>query len=160
VTAPRAWTGEDRGPRPHDALLSLPRWQRRDVLAAEERSRKSGAWSAWERIDFPKGSIGQGWCAEIGTAFKNNVFSVLWRDVPGGYVHLAITSLSQKRPSWWEAQRIKDEVAGTEKTAVEVYPPRGEVVDDADMYHLWVLPEALPFTLFTARAALAKATTK
>lgn len=32
-------------------------------------------------------------------------------------------------------------------TAVEVYPPQSEVVDDADMYHLWIV-ERLPFSLF------------
>jgi len=44
-------------------------------------------------------------------------------------------------------QRIKDELAGHDRTGVEVYPPHDEIVDQADMYHLWVLPEPLPFTL-------------
>ena len=44
-------------------------------------------------------------------------------------------------------QRIKDEIAGQDATAVEVYPPHSEIVDQADMYHLWVLPEPLPFSL-------------
>jgi len=74
------------------------------------------------------------------------VFSVLERPVVGA-THLAITSLSGVRPTWWEAQRIKNEIAGEAATAVEVYPPASEVVDEADMYHLWILPDPLPFSL-------------
>lgn len=46
-------------------------------------------------------------------------------------------------------QRIKNEFAGPGRVAVEVYPPEAELVDSANMFHLWVLPEAmrLPFSL-------------
>ena len=64
-----------------------------------------------------------------------------------GARHLAISSLSGIRPTWPEAQRMKNELAGDDATAVEVYPPQGEVVDQADMYHLWVLPGPIPFSL-------------
>jgi hypothetical protein len=53
--------------------------------------------------------------------------------------------------SWTDCQRIKREVllTGAERAAVEVYPPESELVDSANMYHLWVLPLGfrLPFTL-------------
>ncbi len=44
-------------------------------------------------------------------------------------------------------QRIKDEIAGYDATAIEVYPPKSEVVDEADMFHIWVLRGKLPFGL-------------
>lgn len=44
-------------------------------------------------------------------------------------------------------QRIKDELAGVDATAIEVYPPKAEVIDQADMFHIWVLPGKLPFGL-------------
>lgn len=44
-------------------------------------------------------------------------------------------------------QRIQDEIAGPERTAVEIYPPRRDIVDGADMFHLWVLEAPLPFGL-------------
>lgn len=125
----------------------LPRNQRRQLLSEEAKRRKTGAWGLWETITFTAGSVGRGWCADFETAHKNRVFSVLDRTLPDGTRHLAITSLSEIRPSWPEMQRIKDELAGAERTAVEVYPPRAEIVDDADMYHLWVLPHSLNFTL-------------
>jgi hypothetical protein len=51
--------------------------------------------------------------------------------------------------SWPDMQRVKDEIAGRGRTAVEVYPPAGEVTDSANIYHLWVFPEGvhLPFGL-------------
>ena len=80
---------------------------------------------------------------------RNKVFSVLVRDC-GCTIHLAIASLSGDRPTWHEMQRIKDDLAGAHATAVEVYPPRAEVVDQADMFHLWLVSD-LPFSLFDDR---------
>jgi hypothetical protein len=49
---------------------------------------------------------------------------------------------------WRDKQRIKREVIG-DRTAIEVFPRECDLVDQADMYHLYVLPEgvALPFGL-------------
>lgn len=131
----------------HDVLAQVPRHERRFLLKCEERARKSGQWGVWETIHFPRGSAGDGWVRDFDTAHRNAVFSVLDRTLPNGVRHLAVSSLSQIRPSWWEMQRIKDDLAGPEATAVEVYPPRDEVVDGADMFHIWVLPQPLPFGL-------------
>ena len=50
---------------------------------------------------------------------------------------------------WSDLQRIKDELCGAERVAVEVFPLRSQLVDDANCRHLWVLPEGfhLPFGL-------------
>ena len=42
---------------------------------------------------------------------------------------------------WRHFQAIKNEVAGPEREAVEIFPPESELVDSANEYHLWVLPE-------------------
>ncbi len=117
------------------------------LLRREAVLRKSGDWGAWETVTFPPGTIGPGWSHNITLAQKNRVFSVLRRDAGGGVTHLAVSSLSEERPTWWEMQRIKDELAGADTTAVEVYPPAAEVVDGANMFHIWVLPHGLPFGL-------------
>lgn len=51
--------------------------------------------------------------------------------------------------SWYVLQRIKNELVGSDRTAVEVYPAELNLVDDANLYHLWVLPDGfqLPFGL-------------
>ena len=61
--------------------------------------------------------------------------------------HLAVSSLSGIRPTWPEMQRIKNELVGSDATAIEVYPPERDVIDQADMFHLWVLRGSLPFGL-------------
>lgn len=132
----------------HAALDTFPRNERRMILKTASKARASGLWGEWEAVELPNGIAPGGWLKEIRRAHRNKVFSVLERPLASGVVHLAVTSLSEIRPSWWEMQRIKCELAGEQATAVEVYPPSDEVVDEANMFHIWVLPEALPFSLF------------
>ncbi|KIL46961.1 hypothetical protein KP77_25300 [Jeotgalibacillus alimentarius] len=62
----------------------------------------------------------------------------------GKVTHLTITSHEQ--PPWGVKQQIKNELLGKEALAIEVFPKESELVDKADMYHLWVLHEQqLPF---------------
>jgi hypothetical protein len=129
------------------ALKGAPKKMVKALLSTEARRRASGDWGPWITERFPPGSVGRGWAADITEARRNKVFAVLVRDVGHGVVHLGISSLSGRRPSWHEMQRIKDELAGPDATAIEVYPPHDEIVDDADMFHLWVLPGPLPFSL-------------
>lgn len=41
--------------------------------------------------------------------------------------------------SWDELQAMKNLVAGEDETCIEVFPPAGEVVNDANIRHLWVV---------------------
>jgi hypothetical protein len=47
-------------------------------------------------------------------------------------------------------QRIKNEIAGDDAFGVEIYPPQGELVDEVDMFHLWIC-DPLPFGIFEGR---------
>lgn len=51
--------------------------------------------------------------------------------------------------SWSDMQRIKNELMGEDRVAVEVYPAESDLIDLANMYHLWVFQEGykLPFGL-------------
>lgn len=130
-------------------MEGAPRKQRRLALDRERRLRKTGEWGPWECLSLRSGTVCPvGWAAEMTAAYRNGVFCVLARTLADGTRHFMISSLTEERPSWWEAQRIKNELAGPEATAVEVYPPQGEVIDEANAYHLWVLPNPLPFSLF------------
>jgi len=40
--------------------------------------------------------------------------------------------------TWAEKQQIKNELFGTKRAAVEVYPAEDRLVDVMDVYHLWV----------------------
>lgn len=130
-------------------LSRFTRNERRLMLDREAKARKTGNWGPWERFAIKKGDIGSfGWTAQIVACHRNACFCVLERRLPDGAVHLAVSSITEIRPTWWEMQRIKDELAGKGRTAVEVYPPAHEVIDAADMYHLWVLPADLPYSLW------------
>lgn len=124
-----------------------PRAVRRQLLAKEAKLRASGDWPPWEAADLPDGNGGRGWGVEVRRVYRNWVFAVQARPLPDGAVHFAIGSLSGIRPTWHEMQRIKDELAGPEKTAIEIYPPQAEIVDGADMFHIWILPGPLPYSI-------------
>ena len=134
------------------ALKGFSRAQVDRYLQRERKLRRSGIWGEWERLEFPDGIMSRkGWLGEIRAAFRNQVFSVLFRPTPNGEVHLAISSLSGDRPTWHEMQRIKNDILGEDATAVEVYPPQSEVVDEADMFHLWS-HGPMPFSIFSGRS--------
>jgi hypothetical protein len=42
---------------------------------------------------------------------------------------------------WRHFQQIKNEVAGAEREAIEMYPAESRKVDTSNKWHLWVLPE-------------------
>ena len=130
------------------ALKGVPKKEMAVLLARERMRRKSGEWGEWETVHFLPGQISTGgWGAYVTTAHRNRVFSVLDRQAEMGVRHLAVSSLTGDRPTWHEMQRIKDELAGMDATAIEVYPPHDQIVDGADMFHIWVLPGRLNFGL-------------
>lgn len=122
--------------------------------------RKLGAkpMTPWEyrdasKVDHPRGELhdaGERW---LDDCFVNNRYSVqvslLATDI-GLITHLWIRAHDGTMPrAWRDLQRIKNELVGPERLAVEVFPPESELVDSANMAHLWVYPEgyALPFRL-------------
>lgn len=82
------------------------------------------------------------------------IFEWAAEDNPIGF---PMTQLSIKRRdkgvqrSWRELQRIKNELCGREREAVELFPADSRLMDSANQYHLWVLPEgqAFPFGYWT-----------
>ncbi len=85
--------------------------------------------------------------------YKNNLYTVqqFERSSEWGLITLLMVRRNDQEPvrNWTHMQRIKNELMGRERVAVEVYPAESDLVDDANMYHLWVMPEdfALPFGL-------------
>jgi len=133
------------------------RQQRRAGRALERKGLK-GHWGLWRITNLPDGIPGgNGWCKQVRHAQGNNLYVVLVRpfvdEMGNDIVHLAIRTASQLEPPWRDMQRIKNEICGEEATAVQVMPPESELVDEADMYHLWVLSARLPFTLAYGRSA-------
>lgn len=66
-----------------------------------------------------------------------------------GAIHLSIRHNDRRAVrDWRHFQRIKNELAGKEREAIEIFPPESQLVDTANQYHLFVLPEGVttPFT--------------
>lgn len=83
--------------------------------------------------------------------YGNDRYTVAVRDLgDGGLGGSSALHLSFHRHDreavrdWRHFQAIKNEVAGPERTAIEIFPPESQLVDAANEYHLWVLPENFP----------------
>lgn len=81
--------------------------------------------------------------------FRNSRYQVWVREFKkdaeegdAGMMHLSIKR-NDKAPlhDWRDLQRIKNELCGAEREAIELYPAESRLVDSANQYHLWVLPE-------------------
>lgn len=51
----------------------------------------------------------------------------------------------QEDISWEDLQSIKDEIGYADFDAVEVYPKKRDIVNVANMRHLWIMPQGLSF---------------
>lgn len=71
-----------------------------------------------------------------------------------GALHLSIKRFDRMIVrDWRHLQSIKNEIAGSEREAVELFPAESRLVDGANQTHLWVFPigQAVPLG-FTERA--------
>ena len=48
---------------------------------------------------------------------------------------------------WTDKQAIKDQLVGEHREAIEIFPATSRLIDAANHYHLWVMPEGaqVPF---------------
>jgi hypothetical protein len=115
---------------------------RRAAEARERRALKTGAWGRWRHETFDLSGVpGRGgWSRRVSESYANDLYVVLVRHLATGVTHYAIRTLSSHEPPWRDLQRIKNELAGPERFAVQVCPPASRLIDEADMYHLWVMP--------------------
>lgn len=91
--------------------------------------------------------------------FRSRRFLAQVFDAHGGVLRISVctTTLTtggrwEDGITWDELQQIKREIGFGGRDAVEVYPPDRDVVNVANMRHLWVMPvgERLPFALRAA----------
>ena len=109
----------------------------------------------WIHKPSPKNRrYGDGWVGELDEALVDNElnYCVMIRKIDtkwGTIEHACIRNANSTDIEWAEKQRIKNEIFGEEAQAIEVFPKQTNLVDAANMYHLWILPEEfeLPFNL-------------
>lgn len=79
---------------------------------------------------------------EVWTNGEYEVFVYYGDDGRRGSVWLSIKRMDREIINdWRHKQQIKNEVLGSEREAVELYPRESRVVDNANQYHLYVAPE-------------------
>lgn len=108
----------------------------------------------WSPGRLPRHS-GSKWAALAGVTetWVGSIHTVMVAPIAtewGEVLHLFVRRHDSKAErSWPTLQRIKNELVGPERVAVEVFPAASQLVDEANMYHLWVLPDGmkLPFGL-------------
>jgi hypothetical protein len=78
--------------------------------------------------------------------YANSKYHVHLRFLEGagnldGWIHLSIRHNDRRAVrDWRQFQRIKNELVGEEREAMEIYPAESRLVDEANSYHLWVMP--------------------
>ena len=113
-------------------------------------------WGHWN-VDEELSGVNnpEGFNKEVGCHYcvynkKYTVFIRIRRDVEEGeyqMIHLSIKR-NDKKPirEWRDLLRIKNTLVGEEVEAVELFPAMSRVVDEANQYHLWCIPNyTFPF---------------
>ena len=102
----------------------------------------SGSWST---------QMDRYWESNDGFAVSSRQIRTAW----GTVEHVAINRMNgnSRDVPWAIKQQIKDELFGSRRVAIEVYPSQKNLVDACDVYHLWVLPKdfVLPFGIHPTR---------
>jgi hypothetical protein len=73
---------------------------------------------------------------------------VLRDELKGRCSYLSIKRIDkQSIHDWRDLQEIKNQLCGDEREALEIYPAESRLVDTANQYHLFVMPEgdSVPF---------------
>jgi len=110
---------------------------------------KGKQWTSWELSEPTVHVAGR----NTTVLCKNSYYVVLLTrldNVEGGqgWIHLSIRTLNREPVrDWRHFQRIKDELVGRDREAIELYPRSGRVVDEANQYHLWCLPAGIELQL-------------
>ena len=114
---------------------------------AREKRPKQRAWQPMERhrmnpayraAMFPNGEP-EGSRFEV---WANDLYSVVVEHSELGWAYMTIKRLDRHAiRDWRHLQSIKNECVGPEREAFEIFPAESRLMDTANQYHLWVLPE-------------------
>lgn len=80
--------------------------------------------------------------ASMRRSFQNDLYHVTVASAPP-FIHLTISRRDgQPCHEWAHFQQIKNELAGPECEAIELYPAESRLVNTSHEYHLWVCADA------------------
>ena len=106
-----------------------------------------------DKFGMYQGEARLGWHGEMDRCWVDNdadicVCSRLVRTRFGNVEHVTITKGKGTNDGsgeipWAEKMRIKNELFGENRFAIEVFPKQQNLVDSCDVYHLWVFDKKL-----------------
>lgn len=124
--------------------------------------KKFSNWKKWQKTTFPKELMGNSWCTQISEAwtYSGNMNFVVQKRVfnckLGIIEHITIQKISRKNilsgnlfdsiePTYADKLNIRKIIKKENHDIIEVFPKESTLVDAANLYHLWVLPEDYQF---------------
>ena len=120
-----------------------------------------------DKFGIYKGGNRIGWNGEMDRCWIDNdanicVTSRLIRTKYGNVEHVCIskglgTNDGSGEVPWAVKMQIKNELFGENRFAIEVYPKQKNLVDDSDVYHLWVFDKKMEMPFGIARKEYQKA---
>lgn len=74
--------------------------------------------------------------------YENNIYNV-WINNPAElFIHITVARKDNKPVNnWYDLWNIKNQLAGEDATAIEIYPARNDLIDGQNQRHLFVLPK-------------------
>ena len=93
------------------------------------------------------------WESDDGWSAMSRLLKTKWGQVEHVTIKAMVGGMWSGDIPWALKQEIKDELFGVRAVAIEVFPARKNLVDVADVYHLWVLPKGfeIPFGIHPYR---------
>jgi hypothetical protein len=75
--------------------------------------------------------------------WKNDRYTAIKYPPDGGNITWLSIRRNDRRAihDWRDLQQVKNDLVGAQREAIELYPAESRLMDTANQYHLWVLPE-------------------
>lgn len=94
-----------------------------------------------------------GWTPPV-SVWRSKLYFVQVFEHDGGVIRLTINrTMCDNRGNWldgitWdELYRIKNKLGYSDRQAIEIFPPEKDLVNVANMRHIWILPTPVPVNL-------------
>lgn len=136
--------------------MNAPKMNRQARRAAERKAAR-GMLANWTPLVHRPGMTNRDDCPRgVKSCWSNENLIALVYDLKrtplGDAIPIGVRRVDGKpvRPTFHDMQRVKNQLAGSDATAVEVYPPENDLVDAANMYWMLVFPGVTSFPFPTA----------
>jgi hypothetical protein len=111
----------------------------------ELKSVPTPRWQKLRQVELSENVKQQKWREESpDSVWHNDQYEILVYGEGDGSMHLSIKRFDRAPiRNWRHFQQMKNEIAGPEREGLELFPRESRLADNANQYHLWVLPEGM-----------------